>query len=97
MNSPMKDASSMKPAVGAFAVVESEQAAGRLDYQLAELIEFVWACEAAAAQADPLIAQSLYAIATALSIFDTRISLAAIVLIQLNYALASGLLFLHRL
>jgi len=54
MNSPMKDASSMKPAVGAFAVVESEQAAGRLDYQLAELIEFVWACEAAAAQADQI-------------------------------------------
>jgi hypothetical protein len=25
----------MKPAVGAFALVESEQAAGRLDYQLA--------------------------------------------------------------
>jgi len=37
-----------------------------------------------------LIAQSLYAIATALSIFDTRISIAAIVLIQLNYALARG-------
>jgi len=52
MNSPMRDASSMKPAVGSFAVVESERAAGRLDYQLAELIEFVWACEAAAAQAD---------------------------------------------
>jgi hypothetical protein len=34
-NSPMKDASSMNSAVGAFAVVESEQAAGRLDYQLA--------------------------------------------------------------
>jgi len=42
----------MKPAVGSFAVVEFERAAGRLDYQLAELIEFVWACEAAAAQAD---------------------------------------------
>jgi len=44
-----------------------------------------------------LIAQSLYAIATALSIFDTRISIAAIVLIQLNYALAPRVLFLHRL
>ncbi len=44
-----------------------------------------------------LIAQSLYAIATALSIFDTRISIAAIVLIQLNYALFPRLLFLHRL
>ncbi|HUE60246.1 MAG TPA: TMEM175 family protein [Acidimicrobiales bacterium] len=44
-----------------------------------------------------LIAQSLYALATALSIFDTRISIAAIVLIQLNYALAPRLLFLHRL
>jgi hypothetical protein len=42
----------MKPAIGSFAVVESEQAAGRLDCQLAELIEFVWACEAGAAQAD---------------------------------------------
>jgi TMEM175 potassium channel family protein len=44
-----------------------------------------------------LTAQSLYAIATALSIIDTRVSLAAIVLIQLNYALAPRLLFLHRL
>jgi len=44
-----------------------------------------------------LIAQALYASATALSIFDTRISIAAIVLIQLNYALAPRLLFLHRL
>jgi uncharacterized membrane protein len=44
-----------------------------------------------------VIAQSLYGIATALSIFDTRISIAAIVLIQLNYALAPRLLFLHRL
>jgi len=48
----MRDAYSMKPPVGSFAVGESEQAAGRLDYQLAELIRFVWACEAAAAQAD---------------------------------------------
>jgi hypothetical protein len=31
---------------------ESDIAAGRLDLQLTELIEFVWACEAAAAQAD---------------------------------------------
>ncbi len=52
MNGPMRDAYSMKPPVGSFAVGESEQAAGRLDYQLAELIRFVWACEAAAAQAD---------------------------------------------
>src|SRR4029077_1585169 len=44
-----------------------------------------------------LIAQSLYALATALSVFDTRISIAAIVLIQLNYALAPRLLFLQRL
>ena len=44
-----------------------------------------------------VIAQSLYGIATALSIFDTRISIAAIVLIQLNYAMAPRLLFLHRL
>ena len=51
MNSPMRDASSMKT-VGSFAVVESEQAAGRLDYQLADLIEFVRACESGAAQAD---------------------------------------------
>jgi hypothetical protein len=51
MNSPVKDASSLKPAFGSFAVVESEQAARRRDYQLAKLIEFVWACEAAAAQA----------------------------------------------
>jgi hypothetical protein len=55
MNSPMRDASSMKT-VGSFGVVESEQAAGRLDYQLAGLIEFVWACEAAAAQADRFVA-----------------------------------------
>ena len=44
-----------------------------------------------------IVAQSLYAIAAALSMFDTRISIAAIVLIQLNYALAPRLLFLHRL
>jgi TMEM175 potassium channel family protein len=44
-----------------------------------------------------VIAQGLYASATALSIFDTRISIAAIVLIQLNYALAPRILFLHRL
>jgi len=41
-----------EPVVGSFAVVESKRAAGRLDDQLAELIEFVWACEAAAAQAE---------------------------------------------
>jgi hypothetical protein len=50
----MKDASSMKPAAGSFTLVESEQAAGRLDYQLAELIESVLACEAAVAQADQI-------------------------------------------
>jgi hypothetical protein len=48
----MKATSSTKPIVGSFAVVESEQAAAPLDYQLAELIEFVWACETVAAQAD---------------------------------------------
>jgi hypothetical protein len=103
----------MKPAVGSFAVVESEQAAGRLDYQLAELIEFEYwfnifllgaantgaveyaartrllsaarrAILLSAVRRRALIAQSLYAIATALSIFDTRISIAAIVLVQLN-------------
>ena len=52
MNSPMRDAYSMKPPVGSFAVGESEQAAGRPDYQPAELIQFVWACEGAAAKAD---------------------------------------------
>jgi hypothetical protein len=52
MNSPTKDASSMKPAAGSFAAVASERAAGRLDDQLTELIEFVWACEAAAARAE---------------------------------------------
>lgn len=47
-------ASVMKRTPGSVAVVDSESkhAAGRLDYQLAELIEFVWECEAAAAQAD---------------------------------------------
>jgi uncharacterized membrane protein len=37
-----------------------------------------------------LIAQSLYACGAALSFFDTRWSLAVIVLIQLNYVLAPG-------
>jgi len=54
-------------------------------------------CGAPAIRRRALIAQSLYAIPTALSIFDTRISIAALVLIQLNYALAPRLLFLHRL
>jgi hypothetical protein len=54
MTSRVKKAFSMKPIAGSFAVVESEHAAGRLDYQLAELIDFVWACEAAAAQADQI-------------------------------------------
>ena len=47
MNQSNEGGVSMKPIAGSFTLVESEQAAGRLDYQLAELIEFVWACEAA--------------------------------------------------
>ena len=52
MNQSNEGGVSMKPIAGPFILVESERAAGRLDYQLTELIEFVWACEAAAAQAD---------------------------------------------
>jgi hypothetical protein len=48
----MKGTSSTNPTVGSFSGVESERAAAPLDYQLAELIEFVWACETIAAQAD---------------------------------------------
>jgi hypothetical protein len=44
--------SSMKPKQGSFVDLDSGHAEGRLDYQLAELIEYVWACEAAAAKAD---------------------------------------------
>ena len=44
----------MKPMPRSVPVVDSasKYAEGRLDYQLAELIEFVWACEATAAHAD---------------------------------------------
>jgi hypothetical protein len=44
-----------------------------------------------------LIAQALYAIATALSIlFPTWVSIALIVLIQLNYVVAPRIPILHR-
>jgi uncharacterized membrane protein len=43
------------------------------------------------------IAQSLYLFATLLCIFDTRLSIGLIVLIQLNYAVAPRIAFLHRL
>jgi TMEM175 potassium channel family protein len=43
------------------------------------------------------IAQSLYFIATLLCIVDTRLSIGLIVLIQLNYAIAPRIAFLHRL
>jgi TMEM175 potassium channel family protein len=43
------------------------------------------------------IAQSLYLFATLLCIIDTRLSIALIVLIQLNYAIAPRIAFLHRL
>jgi hypothetical protein len=44
----------MKPTTASLAVtnIESDIAAGRLDLQLTELIEFVRACETAAAKAD---------------------------------------------
>ena len=54
MNQSNEGGVSMKPIAGPFILVESERAAGRLDYQLTELIEFVWACESAAAQADQI-------------------------------------------
>jgi hypothetical protein len=44
-----------------------------------------------------LIAQALYAIATALCVFNTYVSIALIVLIQLNYAVAPRIPILHRL
>ena len=43
------------------------------------------------------IAQSLYLFATVLCIVDTRLSIGLIVLIQLNYAIAPRIAFLHRL
>jgi uncharacterized membrane protein len=43
------------------------------------------------------IAQSLYLVATLLCIVDTRLSIGLIVLIQLNYAIAPRIGFLHRL
>jgi uncharacterized membrane protein len=43
-----------------------------------------------------LIAQSLYAAAAALCLFSTYLSIALIVLIQLNYALAPRIPLLHR-
>jgi TMEM175 potassium channel family protein len=44
-----------------------------------------------------LVAQSLYAVATALCVFNTYVSIALIVLIQLNYAVAPRIPLLHRL
>ena len=44
-----------------------------------------------------LVAQALYAIATALCVFNTYVSIALIVLIQLNYAVAPKIPLLHRL
>ena len=44
-----------------------------------------------------LTAQALYAIATALCVFNTYVSIALIVLIQLNYAIAPRIPLLHRL
>ena len=44
-----------------------------------------------------LTAQTLYAIATALCVFNTYVSIALIVLIQLNYAIAPRIPLLHRL
>ncbi|MDQ2944069.1 MAG: TMEM175 family protein [Candidatus Dormibacteraeota bacterium] len=44
-----------------------------------------------------LIAQALYAVATALCVFNTFVSIALIVLIQLNYAVAPKIPLLHRL
>jgi len=43
------------------------------------------------------VAQSLYLLATLLCIVDTRLSIGLIVLIQLNYAIAPRVAFLHRL
>ena len=44
-----------------------------------------------------LVAQALYAVATALCVFNTYLSIALIVLIQLNYAAAPRIPLLHRL
>jgi uncharacterized membrane protein len=44
-----------------------------------------------------LSAQTLYAVATALCVFNTYVSIALIVLIQLNYAIAPRIPLLHRL
>ena len=44
-----------------------------------------------------LSAQSLYAVAAALCVFNTYVSIALIVLIQLNYAIAPRIPLLHRL
>ena len=44
-----------------------------------------------------IVAQALYAIATALCVFNTYLSIALIVLIQLNYAIAPRIPLLHRL
>lgn len=44
-----------------------------------------------------LVAQALYAVATALCVFNTYVSIALIVLIQLNYAVAPRIPLLHRL
>ena len=43
------------------------------------------------------IAQALYLFATLLCFFDTRLSIGLIVAIQLNYAIAPRIAFLHRL
>jgi uncharacterized membrane protein len=43
------------------------------------------------------IAQALYLFATLLCVIDTRLSIGLIVLIQLNYAVAPRVAFLHRL
>ena len=63
MNQSNEGGVSMKPITGSFILVESEQAAGRMDYQLTELIEFVGACESAAAQADEIDAAIRWAAA----------------------------------
>jgi uncharacterized membrane protein len=44
-----------------------------------------------------LVAQALYAVATSLCVFNTYLSIALIVLIQLNYAVAPRIPLLHRL
>jgi uncharacterized membrane protein len=44
-----------------------------------------------------LAAQGMYAVATALSYFDTRLSIALIVLIQMNYAIAPRIPVINRL